>query len=321
MLGSHHSPHTQTIRCLGHLCFTVILGFCFSCGNAHFGGGRRSFLEPQPEKPSQLSSVSFEINFLKRTKAIDLKGQMCVFEKGTKVKVRDFEEEQDKWLELHLVGPLKRCHGSEIFLLARSHIQIEEISSPHSLLPTSQQKPPPPQRRTSPRRPSENFSSDYVNRKPHKQLFFPLAELPLDDYTIEGRGFGAMRAGGRKHAANDLLEYGGQGVYAVTSGQIIDYYYFYQGTDAIVVDHYDFVVRYGEVSSMWADVKIKSKVQPAQKIGIVGTLWSGYSMLHFEKYTGELSGPLSVPQNYPYKRRADLVNPTSFLRYLENHLP
>ena len=79
----------------------------------------------------------------------------------------------------------------------------------------------------------ESFSHEYVHwhrssllklrgapaSVPATHLVFPLSQRPLDDYTIEGRGFGASRnSGHRKHAANDLLEYSEETVYAVTSG-------------------------------------------------------------------------------------------------------
>ncbi|MCY4380127.1 MAG: M23 family metallopeptidase [Proteobacteria bacterium] len=155
-----------------------------------------------------------------------------------------------------------------------------------------------------------------------KQMFFPLQKSPLDRYHTSGRGFGATRNGGRRHAANDLLEHKGSPVHAVTDGVIIDYYWFYQGTRAIVIDHDNFIVRYGEIDRFWDhNVRLGSKVTAGQKIAGIGQLWHGSSMLHFEKYSGKLKGALTVLANYPYKRRRDLVDPTRFLISLEGNHP
>lgn len=44
------------------------------------------------------------------------------------------------------------------------------------------------------------------------------------------------------------------------------------------------------------------------------------SMLHFEVYAGTLQGPLSVPKNKPFERRADLVNSADLLDRLRHQL-
>lgn len=146
---------------------------------------------------------------------------------------------------------------------------------------------------------------------------FPISYIPKDDFTTSGRGYGARRPNGRLHAANDLLGKPGNLVLAVASGIIIDYYEFYCGTYAIVVDHGGFIVRYGEVASMVAGVGIKSRVQKGQAIGKMGALCGGSAMLHFEKYKGTLKGNLTVRENLPFQRRADLEDPTSFLKGLK----
>jgi murein DD-endopeptidase MepM/ murein hydrolase activator NlpD len=99
---------------------------------------------------------------------------------------------------------------------------------------------------------------------------------------------------------------------------VIDYYEFYCGTYAIVVDHGSFIVRYGEVASMARGVAIKSRVEKGQVIGKMGVLCGGSAMLHFEKYKGTLKGNLTVRENLPFQRRADLEDPTSFLNGLKN---
>ena len=142
---------------------------------------------------------------------------------------------------------------------------------------------------------------------------FPFSHRAANDYTIIPYVFGSLRANGRRHAADDLLAPRGEPVYAVDDGVIVDYYPFYEGTDCVVVIHKDgFVVRYSEIKGM-NGFKIGSKVKKGQKITKVGLLASGSSMLHFEKYSGKLNGPLTVRENWPYQRRGDLQNPTKSL--------
>ena len=151
---------------------------------------------------------------------------------------------------------------------------------------------------------------------------FPLAQAPLLPFTNGGREFGASRRyGARLHAGVDLVEYAGQAVYAITDGVILNFAYFYEGTYVITVDHKNFVIRYGEVKKMYGNLDVNHKVKGGQKVGVVGYLWSGSSMLHLEKYTGKLVGPFLVTSAYPYQRRRDLVDPTRFVRSLEGSWP
>lgn len=148
-----------------------------------------------------------------------------------------------------------------------------------------------------------------------QELVFPLFSFPLEEMTTGGREFGASRDGGhRRHAANDLVEYPGNPVYAVADGRIIDYYEFYYASYAVVVDHGGFVVRYGEISQLWKGVQVGDYVKAGQKIGVVSYL----HMLHFEKFKGTHYGPLTDRRNYPYQRREDLVKPTDFLQLIMN---
>jgi len=146
---------------------------------------------------------------------------------------------------------------------------------------------------------------------------FPIDRLPKLDYTKDGRGFGARREGNRLHAANDLIGVKNQDVVATASGTIKDYYEFYCGSFAIVIDHGSYTALYGEVASLTTGLKIGSKVAKGQKIAKLAELCEGSSMLHFEKYVGTEKGPLTVRTNLPFQRRKDLVSPTSFLKSLE----
>ena len=90
---------------------------------------------------------------------------------------------------------------------------------------------------------------------------------------------------------------------------------FYLGTYALVIDHGEFVVRYGEIKKDIAEhLKIGSVVRKGQGIGAVGKL-SGLkiSMVHFEMFSGKGKGPLTDPQRPPYMRRSDLMDPASHL--------
>ncbi len=169
---------------------------------------------------------------------------------------------------------------------------------------------------------SDKVARSSPSDRPHSfgstsDFSFPISYIPKDDFTTSGRGYAARRPNGRLHAANDLLGKPGTPVLAVASGTVIDYYEFYCGSYAIVVDHGGFIVRYGEVSAMAAGVSINTRVQKGQVIGKMGALCGGSAMLHFEKYKGTLKGNLTVRENVPFQRRADLENPTSFLNGLK----
>ncbi len=142
---------------------------------------------------------------------------------------------------------------------------------------------------------------------------FPYKTAPTADMTTSPRNFGSNRDGGaRKHAGVDLYGPVGHSIYAVGDGKILAYYYFYDGTYAIEVDHGDFIIRYGEVGSLSAPVG--SRVRRGDLIGKVGHLQSlNMSMLHFERYSGSSTGALTNRANKPYQRRKDLVNPTADL--------
>lgn len=144
---------------------------------------------------------------------------------------------------------------------------------------------------------------------------FPLFGPTFYDYSTGQRQFGGCRDNcSRKHAGCDLLEAKGTPIYAVTSGKIVDFYYFYDGTYALVVDHGKFVVRYGEVDKTLAkNISIGSTVYPSQHIASIGRMYSGSSMLHFEMYSGKATGQLTT-KSPPFYRRKDLLNPTNYLK-------
>ncbi len=145
-------------------------------------------------------------------------------------------------------------------------------------------------------------------------LRFPLGRRPQLSYKTGGRFFGAQRSGGRLHAGCDLIASAGTEILAVADGQVLAYYPFYSGTNALEVHHSaGFVVRYGEISRLASGLRVGSDVRRGQVIAAVGRLNSGSSMLHFEMYSGSLSGALTVRSNPPYQRRSDLNDPTGSL--------
>jgi len=149
---------------------------------------------------------------------------------------------------------------------------------------------------------------------------YPLFRKPLADFHTGARYFGAPRAGGRLHAAVDLLAPYLSPIRAIADGRVIQPpYYFYLGTNALEVDHGKFgVVRYGEISSAKViHLGAGHHVKRGEVIAYVGLLDGlGWSMLHFEHYKGTMSGPLTNVGNPPYQRRADLINPTHFMEKL-----
>ncbi len=155
---------------------------------------------------------------------------------------------------------------------------------------------------------------------------FPLKLVPSE--FCEGdpvKGFGAGRTSSdgsfRQHAACDLYGDVGAGIYAVDDGKVLDFYDFYLGTYALVVQHPGFLIRYGEVSGVVGGIGAGSIVKKGQKIALIGRLEGlSYSMLHFEMYSGNASGELSNDQ-LPFKRRSDLVNPIPQIKKWLKNLP
>jgi len=146
---------------------------------------------------------------------------------------------------------------------------------------------------------------------------FPLKMAPSKPYTDGMRAFGANRTNGRKHAGCDLYAPVGTPIYAMDDGEVIrGPYSFYLGTFALEVKHPDFVARYGEISGAAPGIKAGSKVKKGQLLGYIGELkfksGNTMSMLHLELYRGTATGSLTTSA-LPYKRRGDLMDPTSIL--------
>lgn len=263
------------------------------------------------------------IEITRLTQVSDENGKICEVIAGTLLYFDTYEESPSIW-EFKLHNKISQCELGNYIKIAVNDFNIVDltpISNDESIFEELKRESQP---RETPGKEyayeSNDGFKDYVPPVVKKE-YFPLPQFPILDYTVSGRQFGATRSGGRKHAANDLVENKGETVHAVADGKIIDYYYFYLGTYAIVVEHTDYVVRYGEVMSFAKGVKIGDQVKAGQTIGLVGQMSSGSSMLHFEKYTGSKTGSLTVRSNPPYQRRSDLVSPTSFLKRLEGQYP
>ena len=146
---------------------------------------------------------------------------------------------------------------------------------------------------------------------------FPTIQRPSSSYREAQRRFSAARSGGRLHAACDLYRVTNEQAVAINSGTVIrDKYYFYEGTYALEIKHSDGkVARYGEITGQNASgVSVGKSVSTNQIIGYIGKVNSGCCtpMLHFELYTGTLSGALTQSGN-GYQRRKDLMDPTNLL--------
>jgi murein DD-endopeptidase MepM/ murein hydrolase activator NlpD len=153
---------------------------------------------------------------------------------------------------------------------------------------------------------------------------FPITHHPLMSYTTGERQFGALRGGGRIHAAADLYGKFNEPILAVAPGKVIrGLYEFYNSTYAIDVKHQGgFVVRYGEISGKRAKTSnTGTLIKMGEKIAHMGQLVPRVRepMLHFELYRGDMNGALNVPKNRKngYGRRKDLINPTKHLQRWE----
>ncbi|MFE0755486.1 M23 family metallopeptidase [Inquilinus sp. NPDC058860] len=130
------------------------------------------------------------------------------------------------------------------------------------------------------------------------------------------RRFMAPRGGGaRHHAGVDLWGKASEIIRACESGTIVNFYHFYLGTYALLIQcDSGIVINYGEVapdSLIQFGLNVGSKVNAGDKIGRVGLMSSGSQMCHFETY---ISGTI---QNSSWKahkpRPPSLLNPTQYL--------
>lgn len=145
--------------------------------------------------------------------------------------------------------------------------------------------------------------------------WFPLTRRSVS-YRSGSARFGAARRG-RIHAGADIFGNRGESIRAVDLGVVIrGPYPFYAGTNAVDVEHAKgFVARYGEVRQVATGVQVGELVRGGATIGYMGQINSKRRppMLHFELYSGDASGLLTVRGRGRYSRRDDLRDPTASL--------
>lgn len=151
--------------------------------------------------------------------------------------------------------------------------------------------------------------------KPDSGYKFPLSSRSPLSYKTGMRRFGSRRGNGRLHAGCDLYAPVGTKVFALADGIVeTAAYKFYLGTYAIEIKHTEFLALYGELGLISSTLTKGAKVKKGQFIGEVGQLNGlDMSMLHLEVYSGTGRGKLTVRSNLPYKRRADIMDPTPIL--------
>lgn len=135
-----------------------------------------------------------------------------------------------------------------------------------------------------------------------------------------GRRFLASRTdGGRYHVGIDLWANHKDPIVACEDGTIVNFYHFYRSTYALLVEHRNLVINYGEVhkDSLTANnLKVGDRVQAGQVIGFAGKMYSS-SMLHFETYTkGTRSNKRFQVGGNPPK---EILNPTKYLLHLQSN--
>jgi septal ring factor EnvC (AmiA/AmiB activator) len=163
-------------------------------------------------------------------------------------------------------------------------------------------------------------------------LTFPLPVQPTNLYWLNSNqtGFGTNRTDHdgrkRKHAGIDLEAPFGTPVLAMADGVVLRTAPFYDGTYVVEVRHPGLgIVRYGEVQNPSVIASAGQYVKQGQKIGTLGRRGGApRCMLHLELYSNEWdvvvdptirnAHPLYVESNPPFKRRADMLDPTETVR-------
>lgn len=136
--------------------------------------------------------------------------------------------------------------------------------------------------------------------------------------TINGKivGNGARRfmarRGGGHHMGCDLYGNNGDPILAMEDGKVVNYYHFFHGAYALIVQHKSgVVVNYGEVKkNSWKEFNISkgSFVRRGQAIARLGVMSGGSTMLHFETYRPGVTHNQRWSGKHP-----DILNPTKYL--------
>lgn len=157
-------------------------------------------------------------------------------------------------------------------------------------------------------------------------LSFPFKFRPKESYHEAPRSFGANRSSGRKHAGIDLYASPGTPIFAMDDG-VVEFFRFFalsskpehaKVVSQIAIKHSNFVARYCEIANEAPPgIKAGKQVRAGDLIAHVGKVsgainWP-HDMLHLEMYGGYLTGSYSDTKQPPFKRRADLLDPTPHL--------
>ena len=153
-----------------------------------------------------------------------------------------------------------------------------------------------------------------------KEVAFQYQTKPSRYLGNRSRSFLADRANGsRYHVGIDLYANHKDKVVACEDGIIINFYHFYRSTYALIVEHENVVINYGEVhkdSLKTNGLRKGDRVNAGQIIGFAGKMYKS-SMLHFEVYkNGTIRNHRWLKRNSaPY----NLLNPTKYLLFLKEH--
>ncbi|MBX7105721.1 MAG: M23 family metallopeptidase [Gemmataceae bacterium] len=172
---------------------------------------------------------------------------------------------------------------------------------------------------------------------------FPLKKLYCGRTWLKwGCKFAASRSDGKRaHAGCDLLSPLGTPILAIAAGTVLRVEAAFTDkpgfiTDALVIDHDTYIIRYGEiepgsaVNSKGKKLRAGDTVEQGEQIARIGNVGSD-RMLHFEIYYGDAEGKLSNKKNTGdsalysyvpkrnYQRRSDLMDPTTFLDKMANN--
>ncbi|CAN5380974.1 hypothetical protein BH23BAC1_BH23BAC1_05090 [soil metagenome] len=122
----------------------------------------------------------------------------------------------------------------------------------------------------------------------------------------------------RYHAGIDLYANHRDPVVACEDGKIKNFYHFYEGTYALIIEHDDLVINYGEVASDSLKInqlKVGDSVKAGQRIAVIGKMKTS-SMLHFETYRkGTTANERFIINGSKPK---NLLNPTKYLLRLRS---
>jgi murein DD-endopeptidase MepM/ murein hydrolase activator NlpD len=154
----------------------------------------------------------------------------------------------------------------------------------------------------------------------NKEVAFQYLDKPNKYVGNRSRSFLARRSNGKRyHVGIDLYANHKDKVVACEDGVIIKFYGFYRSTFALIVEHENVVINYGEVhkDSLKANrLKVGDRVSAGQIIGFAGKMFRS-SMLHFEIYRKGTNHNLRwlIKNNAPH----NLINPTKYLLFLQEH--